>query len=118
MKPPQGSVRSPSLVVPGTCTYPNGVRARIWLCKLALPERASWDVFAWANSHPTFPHTSTAQQLYGDREFEAYRRLGEVAAEAAVGLYHRNQPPADGAAQPVTLPDAVSSTRSGSARVR
>ncbi len=107
MMPPQGSRRSPSLVVPGTCTYPNGVRARLWLCKLALPAEAPWDVFAWANSHPNFPHDSTAQQLYGDREFEAYRRLGEVAAATAVRLYHDGKPSIDGAGPPVRLPDAV-----------
>jgi hypothetical protein len=47
---------------------------------------ASWDVAAWARSHKTFPHDSTAQQLYGDREFEAYRRLGELGGERALGL--------------------------------
>lgn len=110
MMPRQGSLRSPSLVVPGICRYPNGVRARLWLCKLALPEKASWDVFAWANSHPSFPHDSTAQQLYGDREFEAYRRLGEVAAAAAVGLYHDGEPSLDGAGPPVRMPDVAPAT--------
>jgi hypothetical protein len=47
---------------------------------------ASWDVAAWARSHKTFPHDSTAQQLYGDREFEAYRRLGELGGERALAL--------------------------------
>jgi hypothetical protein len=58
------------------------------LCKLAMPKDvpASWDVAAWARSHKTFPHDSTAQQLYGDREFEAYRRLGELGGERALGL--------------------------------
>lgn len=89
MTPPEGSDRSPALVVEGSCTYPNGVRARLWLCKLALPAKASWDVLAWAGGHPTFPHDSTGQQLYGDREFEAYRRLGETAAEEALHLMSR-----------------------------
>jgi hypothetical protein len=88
MRPAAGSNRAPTLVAEGTCTYPNGVRARLWLCKLALPETASasWDVFAWAGGHSSFPHDSTAQQLYGDQEFEAYRRLGEVAAQMALRL--------------------------------
>ncbi|MEP6464378.1 MAG: hypothetical protein ABJC62_13405 [Frankiaceae bacterium] len=115
MKPPKDSTRAPSLVVPGYCTYANGVQARLWLCKLALPEKASWDVFAWANSHPEFPHDSTAQQLYGDREFEAYRRLGEVAAAAAVGLYDRDQPSVDG--PDVSLPEARPAVRPGSSAV-
>ena len=87
MRPRAGGTGAPTLVVQGTCTYPNGVRADLWLCKLALPEVASWDVLAWAKGHPAFPHDSTAQQLYGDREFEAYRALGELAASTALRMY-------------------------------
>ena len=32
--------------------------------------------------HPDFPHQTTAQQLYDEAEFEAYRRLGECAGES------------------------------------
>jgi hypothetical protein len=91
MRPRDGAKGAPTLVVQGTCTYPNGVRADLWLCKLALPEQASWDVLAWANGHPKFPHDSTAQQLYGDREFEAYRALGELAASTALTMYDELQ---------------------------
>jgi hypothetical protein len=41
--------------------------------------------------HPEFPHDSTAQQLYGDREFEAYRKLGELAADEALRMYAEEQ---------------------------
>ena len=34
-------------------------------------------------SNPTFPHQSTAHQLFSEAQFEAYRALGEHAAEAA-----------------------------------
>jgi hypothetical protein len=87
MTPPSDG-RTPTLVVEGSCTYPDGAQARLVLCKLAMPKDvpASWDVAAWARSHKTFPHDSTAQQLYGDREFEAYRRLGELGGERALGL--------------------------------
>jgi hypothetical protein len=87
MTPPSDG-RTPTLVVEGSCTYPDGVRARLVLCKLAMPKDVpgSWDVAAWARSHKTFPHDSTAQQLYGDREFEAYRRLGELGGERALAL--------------------------------
>ena len=83
MRPPAGELGAPTLVVPGTCTYPDGNTGELYLCKLALPAKASWDVHAWAGRNPRFPHDSTLQQLYGDREFEAYRRLGEIAAEHA-----------------------------------
>ena len=80
MTPPSDGDRAPTLVVKGTCTYPNGRQATLVLCKLAMPIEvpASWDVAAWATSHTDFPDDTTAQQLYGDREFEAYRRLGEL----------------------------------------
>lgn len=89
-RPPDG-VGAPTLVAQGTCTYPNGVRADLWLCKLALPEEASWDVLAWAQGHPSFPHDSTVQQLYGDREFEAYRALGDLAAATALRMYEQGR---------------------------
>jgi hypothetical protein len=88
MRPATGSDRAATLVVEGTCTYPSGRTARLWYCKLALPEKAqsSWDVYAWKSGHRDFPHDPTSQQLYGDREFEAYRRLGELAAHTALDM--------------------------------
>jgi hypothetical protein len=89
MAPAAEGDRSPTIVVKGFCTYPDGTRATLVLCKLAMPVEvpASWDVAAWAMGHANFPHDSTAQQLYGDREFEAYRRLGELGgADALVAL--------------------------------
>ena len=86
MAPVAGETGVPTLVAEGAFTYPNGVRGRLWLCKLALPEKASWDVLAYAKQHSDFPGTSTLQQLYGDREFEAYRRLGDLAAQAVLDL--------------------------------
>ena len=86
MAPVSGTAGAPTLVAEGGFSYPNGVRGRLWLCKLALPEKASWDVLAYAMQHHDFPLTSTLQQLYGDREFEAYRRLGELAAHAVLDL--------------------------------
>jgi hypothetical protein len=93
MRPKADTGRAPALVVPGYCRYPNGVRAELWFCKLALPDEApaSWDVYAWKAGHRDFPNDSTAQQLYGDRQFEAYRRLGELAALTALDLM---RPPA------------------------
>jgi hypothetical protein len=96
MRPTTGSNRASTLVVPGSCKYPDGVTARLWFCKLALPETAaaSWDVYAWKAGHRDFPNDSTAQQLYGDRQFEAYRRLGELAALTAVDMMTKESQPA------------------------
>lgn len=40
------------------------------------------DVFHYAKAHPTFPHESTADQLYTEAQFESYRALGFHAATA------------------------------------
>jgi hypothetical protein len=86
MRPAEDAEGAPTLVVQGTCRYANGVEATLVLCKLARPAKAPWDVLSWAQQHPVFPHDSTTQQLYGDREFEAYRQLGETAASSALKL--------------------------------
>jgi hypothetical protein len=102
MAPTADGGRAPTLVVQGSCSYPNGAQATLVLCKLAMPMEvpASWDVAAWARNHATFPHDSTAQQLYGDREFEAYRRLGELGGERALALLLSDDQAAAKAAKP------------------
>ena len=95
MTPASVGDRAPTLVVKGHCIYPDGATATLVLCKLAMPAEvpASWDVAAWATSHANFPHDTTAQQLYGDREFEAYRRLGELGGERALVLLDADDQP-------------------------
>ena len=75
-----------ALAAHATATYANGVRADIYLCKAAMVRDLPPDLTAWRLAHPAFPNDSTGNQLYGDREFEAYRRLGQAAAEEAVAL--------------------------------
>ena len=48
-----------------------------------LTRDAPWDVRAYSEENPIFPHHSTADQLYTDQRFEAYRALGEHAGERA-----------------------------------
>jgi hypothetical protein len=110
MAPRRGSDRAPSLVAKGICRYPDGAHATLVLCKLAVPAElpASWDVAAWAHGHPTFPHDSTAQQLYGDREFEAYRRLGELGGAQALRMLTRDDTaPRPPRPRKVQLPEAT-----------
>ena len=45
-----------------------------------------WDVKAYHETDPTFPHNSTADQLYTDQKFEGYRVLGERAGKHAAEL--------------------------------
>lgn len=51
--------------------------------KLALTGNESEILMRYRRENPTFPHQSTAQQLFSESQFEAYRALGEHAAEAA-----------------------------------
>jgi hypothetical protein len=43
-----------------------------------------WDVKAFRNEDPQFPHHSTLDQLFTDQKFEAYRVLGCCAATSAI----------------------------------
>ncbi|BDI06176.1 hypothetical protein [Sphaerotilus microaerophilus] len=46
--------------------------------------------------HPDFPHESTAQQLFSETQFEAYRSLGEhVGRDLFAGHLLDNLAPAD-----------------------
>jgi hypothetical protein len=60
-------------------------------CKLiyarnVLTPASPWDVRAYHQAEPSFPHNSTADQLYTDQKFEGYRVLGERAGAAAYAL--------------------------------
>lgn len=44
------------------------------------------DVFHYAKAHPTFPHESTANQLYSESQFESYRELGSNALRSLYEL--------------------------------
>jgi hypothetical protein len=56
----------------------------IWVCKLGWWTGAPWDVQAYARGHSTYPCDPTMEQLYGAAEFEAYHKLGQATAAAAV----------------------------------
>jgi hypothetical protein len=43
------------------------------------------DIFHYAKLHPTFPHESTANQLYSEAQFESYRALGSHVMSAISG---------------------------------
>lgn len=43
------------------------------------------DVIEYADSHPDFPHESTADQFFNEAQFESYRMLGASIARAIFG---------------------------------
>lgn len=64
--------------------YRDGTPGQIVFSKTAITMQAPWDVKAFAEKDPRFPTNSTADQLYTDERFEAYRALGWFTADHAV----------------------------------
>jgi hypothetical protein len=50
--------------------------------KLACTGGEPGYVVDYRRQNPDFPHQTTADQIYDEAQFEAYRRLGEIAAES------------------------------------
>jgi hypothetical protein len=63
---------------------PGEAEALGWLLylKLAIIGEEPGYVVDYRRQNPDFPHQSTADQIYDEAQFEAYRRLGECAAES------------------------------------
>jgi hypothetical protein len=80
-----------SNAVVGSFTYPAGEgdccekprKGRLIYARNVLTADAPWDVRAFHECEPSFPHNTTADQLYTDQKFEGYRALGEHAARHA-----------------------------------
>jgi hypothetical protein len=76
----------------GTIRYPPaddgtpGLVGTLVYARTVMTEGVPWDVHAYHEADPTFPHHSTADQLYTDQKFEAYRELGWSAGHRAVKL--------------------------------
>ena len=89
-----GALRQPYAI--GDFSYRAGPRAgqrgTISLIKLGVwaGDDLPWDVRAYHSAQPTFPRSSTLQQLYDDQDFEAYRELGAASMRAllASGRHH------------------------------
>ena len=56
---------------------------RLVYAPTVLTHKVPWDVRAYKEADPVFPHHSTGDQLYTDQRFEAYRALGEHSGERA-----------------------------------
>ena len=56
--------------------YDDGSTGVLVYLKLAMIEDMSTDVFSYKGVNPAFPHQSTADQFFNEKQFEAYRELG------------------------------------------
>jgi hypothetical protein len=72
--------------VRGVIRYPDQQPGRIVYAKATMTPTASWDLRAFKDRDPRFPHHSVAQQIFTDELFEAYRGLGHAAGKRAVEL--------------------------------
>jgi hypothetical protein len=88
LKPGKETQRAKKDVVRGTIAYRladgSKVEGRLVYVRNTMTDEATWDARAHQLRDPRFPRDSTIDQLYTDQKFEAYRVLGEQAAERAV----------------------------------
>jgi hypothetical protein len=57
-------------------TYQDGKEGKLVYLKLAMIEGLPTDLYSYKGVNPSFPHQSTADQFFDEKQFEAYRELG------------------------------------------
>lgn len=82
----------------GIIKHHGTVVGRLVYAPTVLTPGVPWDVRAYKDADPVFPHHSTGDQLYTDQRFEAYRALGEHCGERARQAMRTGR--ADGAGPP------------------
>ena len=66
----------------GEIVYPDGITGTLIYVKSSLTGRDEpADVLGYHKVTPLFPHESTADQWFGESQFESYRRLGQAIGE-------------------------------------
>ena len=71
-----------------TIHYPDGNTTRrgvLLYIKPGILGTEPRDVLQYAAANPTFPHQTTADQLFDESQFESYRKLGEHVADRLCG---------------------------------
>jgi hypothetical protein len=56
--------------------YSDGSEGTLVYIKLAMVQNLPTDIYSYKGLNPTFPHQSTADQFFNEKQFEAYRELG------------------------------------------
>ena len=56
--------------------YNDGSKGILVYIKLAMIEGLPTDIYSYKGINPSFPHQSTADQFFNEKQFEAYRELG------------------------------------------
>ncbi len=63
----------------GEIEYPEGQTGYLLYVKSSVTGNESSYIDEYRQQHPTFPHQTTADQLFDEEQFEAYRALGQHA---------------------------------------
>ena len=79
LKPNKAGFCSQHVAV-GDIHYPNGDCGIIVIVKPGLVGEEPRDVLQYKSRNPQFPHESTGDQFYDEKQWESYRRLGMHAA--------------------------------------
>ena len=66
--------------------YADGTPGVLMYARTVMTAAVPFDVTAYHEADPKFPHHSTADQLYTDQKFEAYRALGVSAGRHAAAM--------------------------------
>ena len=69
---------------------PRAANGLLVYVKPALNGDEPRDVLAYADECPTFPHESTADQFFGEAQFESYRALGQHSMSDALATVRGN----------------------------
>jgi hypothetical protein len=70
-----------------TIHYPRGEPGVLVYVRTVVTPSAPYDIQAFRLRDPSFPHTSTVDQLYTDQRFESYRALGSHASSEARAMF-------------------------------
>lgn len=60
----------------GSIKYNDGTKGTLVYIKLAMIPELPTDIYSYKGVYPDFPHQSTADQFFNEKQFEAYRELG------------------------------------------
>ena len=82
LKPDEKGFSKQHLAV-GDIIYPNGDRGILLLFKPAIVGDEPGDVLQYKTRNESFPHESTGDQFYDEKQWESYRRLGLHTAHVA-----------------------------------
>ncbi len=71
----------------GKIIYADGSIGWLLYLKLSLTGNEPPDILDYQREQPAFPHQTTLDQIYSEKQFEAYRALGQHVAEE---LFHKD----------------------------